>query len=71
MVDKDTKDKVQQLERQLKQIKGTDSLGRVNFSDLCIHPGLKFPAKFRCNFEKYDGKSCPYAHMKVYGEAMA
>lgn len=71
-VDKETKDKVEELERQLKQIKGTDSLGNVNFSDLCIYPGLKFPNKFKCpDFEKYDGKSCPYAHLKVYGVAMA
>lgn len=71
-IDKETKDKVEELERQLKQIKGTDSLGSVNFSDLCIHPGLKFPTKFKCpDFEKYNGKSCPYAHLKVYGVAMA
>lgn len=71
-VDKQTKDKVEELERQLKQIKGTDSLGNVNFSDLCIHSGLQFPAKFKSPyFEKYNGKSCPYAHLKVYGVAMA
>lgn len=40
-VDKETKDKVEELERQLKQIKGTDSFGSVNFNDLCIQPGLK------------------------------
>lgn len=47
-VDRETKDKVEELERQLKQIQGTDSLGNVNFSDLCIHIGLKFPTKFKC-----------------------
>lgn len=47
-VDRETKDKVKELERQIKQIKGTDSLGIVNSRDLCIHPGLKFPTKFKC-----------------------
>lgn len=47
-------------------------MGSVSFSDLCIHPGLKIPTKFKClDFEKYDRKSCPYAHLKVYGVAMA
>lgn len=35
-VDKETKHKVEELERQLKQIKDTDSLGSVNFNDLCM-----------------------------------
>lgn len=71
-VDKETKDKVEELERQLKQIKGVDSLESVNLSDLYIQPGLKFITKFKCpDFKKYDGKSCPYAHLKVYGVVMA
>lgn len=70
-IDKETKDKVEELERQ-KQIKGTDSLDNINFSDLCIHPEIKFPAKFKCpDFKKYDGKSCSYAHLKVYGVVIA
>lgn len=72
IVNKETKDKVEELERQLMQIKGTISLGSINFSDLCIHLGMKFPAKFKCpDFKKHDGNSCPYAHLKLYGAAMA
>lgn len=72
MVDKETKDRVNKLERQLKQIKRTYSLGSVNFSNLWNHPGLKFSTKFKCpDFEKYDSKSFFYAHLKVYGVAMA
>lgn len=71
-MDKETNDKVDELEKQLKQIEATDSLGNVNFHDLCIHAGLQFPARFRCpNFEKHDKESCPYAYLKVYGVAMA
>lgn len=36
------------LRDNLKEIKRIDYLGSVNFSDLCIHPGLKFPVKFKC-----------------------
>lgn len=29
------------------------TLGSVNINDLCIHPGLEFPSKFKCpGFEK-------------------
>lgn len=47
-VDKETKDKVDELQRQLKQIKEIDSLESVYFNDICIHLGLKFPVKFKC-----------------------
>lgn len=46
-MDKETKEKVEELERQLRQIKGIDYLGSFDFDDLYIHLGLKFPAKFR------------------------
>lgn len=44
-VDKEAKEKVEELERLLREIKGTDSFGSVIFNDLCIHPGLKLLAK--------------------------
>lgn len=55
---KETKDKVEELESQLKQIKDTDSLEGVHFKDIRIHPGLKLPAKFKCpDFENMMGKA--------------
>lgn len=37
-----------------------------------IHPSFKVPCQDLVPwFEKYDGKSCPYAHLKVYGVTMA
>lgn len=66
-----TKDKVDELKRQLKQIKRRDSLVSVNLNNLCIRPALKFSSKFKCpGFEKYDGKSYLYVHLMVYGVAM-
>lgn len=53
--------------KQPKQMKGADLLGGVNFNNLYIHLGLKFPPKFECpDFEKYDGKGVP-THLKLYG----
>lgn len=37
---KEMKENVGELEKQLKQKKGADSLGSVNFCDLSIHRGL-------------------------------
>lgn len=71
-IDRETNDRVDEPERQLKQIKDRDPLGRVNFNDLFILPRLKFPTKFKCpDTEKYNGKSCAYAYIKVYGVVMA
>lgn len=53
-------------------MKGTDSLGSIDFHDLWVQPSLKFASKFRCpDFEKYDRKVCPYNQLKLYGVAMA
>lgn len=41
-----------------KQIKDTDFLGCVNFNDLCIYQGLRFPTKFKLlDFKKYDERA--------------
>lgn len=72
-VDKETKEKVGELERHLKQIRGADSLRSINFNDLFIHPGLKF-SLLNSNlqiFEKYNRKSLSLALLKVYSVAMA
>lgn len=40
------KEKVEELEKQIKQMKRVDSLDNVNVNDLCIHPALNFLKKF-------------------------
>lgn len=43
-------------------MKCANSLGNVNFNDLCIHLGLKFLPNFKCvDFEKYDGRRCLFS----------
>lgn len=71
VVDKETKHKVKELEKQLKQIKGTNSLGSVNFSYLCT-AWFEVSSKIQClDFENYGCRSCCYAHLKIYEVAMA
>lgn len=68
-MDNETNNKIEELERQVKQIKGTDSLGSVNLNYLCIHAGLKFRPS--SSVRKIQGESCLYTHLKVYGVVMA
>lgn len=69
--EKETKDKIDSLEKQIRQIKGAEAMSSVNFTDLCIYPNLKLPQKFKMpDFQKYDGKNCPMAHLRLYGVAM-
>lgn len=71
-VEKKTKEKVKELEKQSRKMKEVDSLGSVHFNDLCIHTGLNFLLKFKCpDFKKYDGKGCPYVQLRLYGVAIA
>lgn len=57
---------------QLGQIKSADSLETLDINNLCILLSLKFLEEFKwLDFEKYDGTSCPYTHLKVYGLVMA
>lgn len=47
-------------------------MGSVDFNDLRICPGLKFPPNLSVHtFENYDGKGYLYAHLRVYGVIMA
>lgn len=41
------KELVEELKKQIKQMKGVDSLGSVMFSDLSIHQGVRFPSKYK------------------------
>lgn len=38
---------------------------------LCIHPSLNDHQSKYPDFQTYDGKGCPYAHLRLYGIAMA
>ena len=47
-------------------MQGTD-LHSYQFRDLCYFPEAVLPPKFCIpDFEKYNGRGCPIAHMKAY-----
>lgn len=64
-----TKEKIEELEKQLKKMEGIDSLGSINFNDLFIHPGLKILTKVKVS--RLWEKACPYTHLKLYDASMA
>lgn len=66
VIDKEIQKKVEELEKQMKQMKGYNSLGSVNLNDLCIVSGLKFTQEFKYpDFKNYDDKTCPCTHFKL------
>lgn len=65
------KEKKEVLEKQIKQMKGADSLRSVNFKDLCIQSSLKFPPEFNAQTLKSTvKKKCLYICFKLYGASM-
>ena len=54
------------LEKALRQVQGTDHHS-YQFRDLCYFPEVVLASKFRIpDFEKYNSRGCPIAHMKAY-----
>ena len=54
------------LEKVLRQVQGTDHHS-YQFQDLCYFPEAVLPSKFCIlDFEKYNDRGCPIAHLKAY-----
>ena len=63
--------RLETLQEELRQVRGTYSYGGTHFDDLCLYPNAKLPPKFKCpEFEKYSGTGCPMSHLKLYCGAM-
>ena len=58
--------RVSDLERALRSSQGGDRWP-YRFRDLCYFPEVVLPPNLHIpEFEKYNGKGCPIAHLKVY-----
>ncbi|KAA3479435.1 Gag-pro-like protein [Gossypium australe] len=69
MVDlpKQLKDRCRWLEEKFKAIENVDYHCRVDAKDLSLVPDLVLPPKFKTlEFEKYNGASCPEAHIMIH-----
>ncbi|GKV35915.1 hypothetical protein SLEP1_g44117 [Rubroshorea leprosula] len=70
--DKTIKTKVQLMEETLKSMQGVQTNKPVDISSLCFFPNIQLPHKFKLpEFDKYNGTSCPYAHLTMYYRKMA
>lgn len=65
------KENAEELRKQLKQMKGVDSLGSGNFNDLCLPPSLKFPLMYKCSVFENTMEKDVHVHIKLYGAAMS
>lgn len=58
---------MRQMEETIRSIKGVGYHGSVNYSELWIFLGGRYPDKFQVQeFEKYNGLGDLYNHLKIY-----
>ncbi|KAA3485492.1 227 kDa spindle and centromere-associated protein-like protein [Gossypium australe] len=65
-------DRCKWLEEKFKEIETADHRYGVDAKDLSLVPDLVLPPKFKIpDFEKYNGTSCPEAHITIFCRRMA
>ncbi|KAA3482731.1 Gag-pro-like protein [Gossypium australe] len=65
-------DRYKWLEERVKAIEKSKTRYGVDIKELSLVPNLVLPPKFKTpDFEKYNGTSCPGAHLKMFGRRMA
>ncbi|KAA3479764.1 Gag-pro-like protein [Gossypium australe] len=65
-------DRYRWLEERVKVIEKTETLCGIDIKELSLVPNLVLPPKFKTpDFEKYNGTSCPGAHLKMFSRRMA
>ncbi|XP_052481220.1 uncharacterized protein LOC128035502 [Gossypium raimondii] len=68
---KQLEDRFRWLEEKLKEIENANYPCGVNAKDLSLVPDLVLPPKFKApEFEKYNGTSCPEAHITTFCRRM-
>ena len=65
------KEAVNEMRQEMKAIRGKDVFSQ-QAQDLCLVPDVVVPYKFKVpKFEKYEGNSCPKAHVTMYVRKMS
>ena len=68
---KENEERYQALANVVQEMKSSQEMG-IDASKLSLVFDLILPPKFKApDFEKYDGTSCPRAHMTMYCQKMA
>lgn len=58
---------VELLRREVRKLQHPTLSGAMPVKDLCFYPGGQLPSSFRLpEFNKYNGKTCPRTHLKIY-----
>ncbi|KAL4348719.1 hypothetical protein GQ457_17G013990 [Hibiscus cannabinus] len=66
-----TDDKFKHLEERIKAMEGTDAFIGTDAMELSLVPDLILPPNFKVpEFEKFDGTSCPNAHLTMFCRKM-
>ncbi|KAA3460986.1 intersectin-1-like [Gossypium australe] len=64
-------DRYKWLEEKVKAIENAETHYGVDIKELSLVPNLVLPPKFKTpDFEKYNGTSCPGAHLKMFSRQM-
>ncbi|KAL4332892.1 hypothetical protein GQ457_07G009110 [Hibiscus cannabinus] len=64
-------DKFKYLEERIKAMEGTDAFAGTDLMELSLVPDLILPQNFKVpEFEKFDGTSCPTAHLTMFCRKM-
>ncbi|KAK2398467.1 hypothetical protein QL285_048404 [Trifolium repens] len=67
----DLQDKYNEMQREMRALRGKQLFGQ-NTHELCLVPNVVIPHKFKVpDFEKYEGSTCPRAHLVMYARKMS
>ncbi|KAK8990730.1 hypothetical protein V6N11_028693 [Hibiscus sabdariffa] len=71
-MDRKLEERCEKLEEMIRSMQGTNVHGGIDARELSLVSDLEMPPKFKTpEFEKFDGTTCPSAHLTMYCRKMA